>query len=873
MTSETHRVPGRRCLLPRLIPLLSIAIALMAQPAAAECQFEIQQVQFNYELGRQDLVLETILGCLEFDGLSGRQLIDAYEYLAKAYVALDEFGKAEATVRLLIQRDPAFAAASGDPPFFRRMVDAAKRGDRTVVISSVSKTNESLREAPATVVVVTATEIRRRGYIDLEAVLHDLPGFDISRGNGTIYSNFYQRGYRSAGNDRTLFLVDGVEHNDVWSNIAYLSRQYPLSNIERVEVVYGPASTMYGPNAFVGVINVITRSPESWLEGDQKMAFEAQVGGGAWETRWLDATLAGQAANGNVAYSVTARVFESDEMDLSRYGDWDFDPRVYDDVTYELPDADVAEAKERDKAALGLSLNGGPIGFTNKTDDTAFFAKLRLFGVDLGFQTWRRNEGLNGWYVDTKYSGSENGNTWIPSATFAYLKYERGFGKLGLRIFSQFLRHEVADGSRLNVLQSYANGDLSIVDLEAGVPAFWKETRFRESSRQFRTEVTFVYTHSPRFNLVSGIEVRSSFLQGNYFLVSGPSAPADLPAGVVERETSSDLVGEFFDQLDLGIFAQASFRPAQDWKLVVGGRLDNNTVDPAAGAVLVENEETGELEEITSPGYGTVFNPRLAAIYSPGPFVFKAIYAEAFKDASNFNRYALSPGTRDKAAPDLAVEKVRNFELSAGWQVNDNLQVDLTAYRSEYSNAVVLQEVDFEGGRTLQNTNAGALEILGIQSTLRYTFGDHDLWANYTWTDPKSTNPLDELGQPRELDGVTLDEVRVGDIADHRLNVGFNAALGERLNVNLRLNYVGDRETGERTSVSKNELSVIDAYTVVNASLSYKKVLPGLDLQLVVNNLLDEEYYHPGVRAASGDFAALLPQNERAVFLRGVYGF
>ena len=194
-----------------------------------------------------------------------------------------------------------------------------------------------------------------------------------------------------------------MENNDVWSNIAYLSRQYPLSNIERVEVVYGPASTMYGPNAFVGVINVITRSPESWLDRDQKMTLEAEVGGGAWETRWMDATLAGLAANGNVAYSVTARVYESDEMDLSRYPDWDFDPAFYargGAVDYgELGDG-AAEARARDQAALGR--------FSNQTNDSAVFGKLRLFGVDLGFQTWQRDEGVGGWYVDTEYAGTSN---------------------------------------------------------------------------------------------------------------------------------------------------------------------------------------------------------------------------------------------------------------------------------------------------------------------------------------------------------------------------------------------------------------------------------------------------------------------------------
>ena len=499
---------------------------------------------------------------------------------------------------------------------------------------------------------------------------------------------------------------------------------------------------------------------------------------------------------------------------------------------------------------------------------------------DLAAQRGHRGQGAQGAYV--LIPGSDNGNFWIPSLTFAWLKYETSYGKIGLRIFSQFLRQEVADGSGVNRLRGFANGRLDILDLAAGLPSFWEETRFRESGRQFRTEATMVYTHSPRFNIVSGIEARSSYLQGNYFLSSAPTAPLDqLSDELIAQRTRRDTDGELFDQLDLGIFAQASFRPSEDWKLVVGGRLDNNTVDPTAGAVVVQEGDGERIFE--SFGYGTVFNPRLAAIYSPGPFVFKAIYAEAFKDASNLNRYAVSPGVRDLPNPDLAPEEVSNVELSAGWQVHADLHVDVAAYRSKYSDAVAQRRVPFGAGTTLQNRSVGTLEIRGIQSTLRYTFGrerpdgegkPYDLWANYTWTDPRSTNPQDASGNPLiDAAGNPLGEVRVGDIADQRLNIGFNAALGRRFDLNLRLNYVGDRETGAATSVSGNPYDVIDAYTVVHAAVSLKDLLPGLSLQLVANNLFDELYYHPGVRSAVGSFASRLPQNERAIFVRGVYGF
>jgi iron complex outermembrane receptor protein len=125
-------------------------------------------------------------------------------------------------------------------------------------IQTASARDENLREAPATMVVVTAKEIKQRGYTDLPEVIKDLPGFDVMIANGTAYMMAYQRGYRTPQTTRTLFMINGVVDNLLWSHEAAISRQYPLSNIKRIEVLYGPASAVYGPNAFLGIINIIT---------------------------------------------------------------------------------------------------------------------------------------------------------------------------------------------------------------------------------------------------------------------------------------------------------------------------------------------------------------------------------------------------------------------------------------------------------------------------------------------------------------------------------------------------------------------------------------------------------------------------------------
>jgi iron complex outermembrane receptor protein len=126
-------------------------------------------------------------------------------------------------------------------------------------ITSASNVDESLSRAPATIIIISAKEIEERGYTEFYDVLNDLPGFDLSRAFGDDNYYLYARGYRKETSDQMLFMIDGIAMNHLYSNNMNLFGMYPLSNIKQVEVVYGPASAIYGPNAFAGVINIITK--------------------------------------------------------------------------------------------------------------------------------------------------------------------------------------------------------------------------------------------------------------------------------------------------------------------------------------------------------------------------------------------------------------------------------------------------------------------------------------------------------------------------------------------------------------------------------------------------------------------------------------
>ncbi|MFN7950549.1 MAG: TonB-dependent receptor [bacterium] len=128
-------------------------------------------------------------------------------------------------------------------------------------VYAASKRPEPTTDAPSAVTIITAEEIRRHGYRTLGQILRSVPGFFTSYDR--VYTHVGVRGFLPPGDytSRLLFLVDGHRINDgVWG-AAPVGDEFPVDvhQIDRVEVVPGPSASLYGTNAFFGVVNVITR--------------------------------------------------------------------------------------------------------------------------------------------------------------------------------------------------------------------------------------------------------------------------------------------------------------------------------------------------------------------------------------------------------------------------------------------------------------------------------------------------------------------------------------------------------------------------------------------------------------------------------------
>ena len=145
-------------------------------------------------------------------------------------------------------------------------------------VSIASRYEQPISQAPSDVYVITDEDIRHSGATDLPTVLRRIPGIEVMQTTGADF-NVSARGNNQLLANKMLVMVDGRSiFVDAQAIVYWKTIPVTLPEIKRIEVLKGPASAVYGFNAFDGVINIITKSPEE-IKGTT-----LQFGGGEFGT-------------------------------------------------------------------------------------------------------------------------------------------------------------------------------------------------------------------------------------------------------------------------------------------------------------------------------------------------------------------------------------------------------------------------------------------------------------------------------------------------------------------------------------------------------------------------------------------------------------
>lgn len=197
-------------------------------------------------------------------------------------------------------------------------------------VTGASKYVQKATDAPADISVVTANDVRRYGWRNLADVLRSVRGFYLT--NDRTYQYVGIRGVSPAGdlNDRILFMIDGVRVNDGLFDSVMMGETFPLDLdlVERIEIIRGPGSSIYGGNAMFGVINLVTRSgrdfdgTEVGIGAASRQTYDGRVSAGKAEgdREWLISATKANSGGGSYEFSdIQPGVMTSNQTDAENW--------------------------------------------------------------------------------------------------------------------------------------------------------------------------------------------------------------------------------------------------------------------------------------------------------------------------------------------------------------------------------------------------------------------------------------------------------------------------------------------------------------------------------------------------------------------------
>lgn len=136
-----------------------------------------------------------------------------------------------------------------------------------IEVALVAGDEQSLRETPAAVFVITSEDLRRGGFNTVPDALRIVPGLNVAQVHSTAWA-VSARGFNQRFASKMLVLIDGrAIYTDLFSGTIWVLHDLPIEEVERIEVIRGPGATVWGANAVNGVINIVTRSAETTSGG------------------------------------------------------------------------------------------------------------------------------------------------------------------------------------------------------------------------------------------------------------------------------------------------------------------------------------------------------------------------------------------------------------------------------------------------------------------------------------------------------------------------------------------------------------------------------------------------------------------------------
>ncbi len=706
-------------------------------------------------------------------------------------------------------------AFSLSPLTYSLLITSAFAQEKTAsleeIVVTATRTEKELETAPGSVSVVTKDDMEKRNIKTVDEALNTVSGVFDRRGKGLMdtMSAITLRGIPSQ--QRTLILMDGITLNDSYSGgVRYGGMA--VEDVERIEVVKGPFSSLYGGYAMGGVVNIITKMPEkrgftlktgygsSWDRGDAMddlRKFYLSYGDKIKDKFSLFVSYGYKTANGypsdfNVQSSqptagITGWSYTTNNQGQTRYiiGDKG-DNRWWDD---------------------NITLKAG-YDFSKTSKVNLSFIRTRYeYNYDEPHSYLKNSSGNPVWsYGSVKESSFLSGSGGREQNIYS-MGYETVFGdvkaKISLGLVEQEKSWYVTPDS--TATRSGGAGKVS-----------------EPPSKAYTADVQFTIPLLERHIVTFGGSVKY-----------GEADAKDTNLTNWRDETSKNTLSYQAkgNNRTYALFVQDEIIILKNLTAYIGFRQD-----------WWETED-GYVNQVGTAGYpkeydsrnASAFSPKAAIVYKPfEKTTLRTSIGKAFRPPTIYELYrtwTASSGTTYAGNPDLKPETTTSWDIGIEQGLWKGAKVKVAYFENEMEDLIYRKRVT----ATYQELiNAGKAESKGVELEVEQRFDKRlRLFANFTYTNAK----IKENNAKPETVGKKLT-----DVPERMFNIGGDFEKGD-FSASLTGRYVGKRYANdENTDTVSGVYTSYDPYFTADAKVSYK-LAKFATLSFSVDNIFDRDYF------------------------------
>lgn len=721
--------------------------------------------------------------------------------------------------------------------------------------STATRNSEHVSEAPATSFVITDQQIRERGYISLQDVIQDIPEITVLKYvNPDVQDMTSSRGI--VGSEKFLLLQDGVQISSASGDPNTISYNYPVTSAKQIEVILGPASALYGADAYAGVINIISDKG-----GLAPLSVHGNAAAGRFNTMQYGLTLNGMYKN--VKIFANSSYYQSDETPF-----WKFYPKEFSKYQNGI-------AKDTFLLYPGIP-TVLPAGI-----DRTYATPAMAYSIHSGLQ-WR------GWEAGFSQRKMEHCSSIGDHPAWSVYGAQATLDNINQSLYLKHLLKTSNPRWSLNTMLWHNSNHLSDKDATSYVNAATNYTVGYRYTSSHVTRLTEQFNYNLSSALTGSVGVQAEYVQSVPLSAYLPhpynEALSPFEQNMVYPGTNIQIPFFHIKYINTAAYGQVRYAaPRYGLDLLLGARYDFSTA------------------------FGGKFSPRLGAVWHPVQnnrklLTLKLMYGEGYLAPSPWKTYAhhgtLTTNTQGQAVasfyhmpnPDLKPEKLHSLEASVSLRPTEAIVVTANTYVNIITKNILINGIFQSGGDTSlimsefsgitfagqieTPINTGASEAYGaairgngilninkntnVEFILGYTFTG----GAYTYIDSLSLGRIWQNRQGNLDSGVFL----LGNTPRHVLKGG--AVLQhKKWVVSARFQWVGEM-TGEVNAFGYADYddygeNFLDQkyfspkYFIVNSNILYKVISNkkiDITLSAKATNLLDKRYYnayHGGDRGLS----------------------